>query len=108
MQTAPTSPGTIQRPSPPPATPRPAAVAPLLDLLLPGAGMFYAGRARTGLTWLVATAAGFVLGLVGLRLIGDRNYRTSALGIFVVALLTWLALRCILAFAATQERNVAL
>lgn len=90
-----------------PAHPRPAAPAPLLELLLPGAGMLYAGRLRAGSAWLAGTILGFVLGLVALGHIPDRNYRASAFGVFLVVLLTWLAARCILAFAAVRERNAA-
>jgi hypothetical protein len=94
----------LQRTSP---APRPAALAPLLELPLPGAGMLYAGRIRTGVAWLAMTAAGFLVGLVGVGLIPDRNYRVSAFAIFLLALLTWLAIRCILSFVAVQEHNLA-
>jgi hypothetical protein len=68
--------------------------------------MFYAGRIRMGVIWLVVTATGFFMGVTGVAAIRDRAYRASAFGIFLVALLTWLAVRCILSFAAARERNV--
>jgi hypothetical protein len=110
VQTRQTPPGVTQPEPQAPSVPRPvalAALAPLLELLLPGAGMLYAGRIRIGITWLVATVTGFFMGLVGVGVIRDRNYRTSAFGIFLVALLTWLAVRCILSFATARERNEA-
>jgi hypothetical protein len=69
--------------------------------------MLYAGRIRTGIAWLVITIAGFFVGLVGVGAIRDRAYRISVFGIFLVALLTWLAMRGIVSFAAARERNAA-
>ncbi len=100
-----TLPGVRQPQSQPTSAPRPAALAPLLELPLPGAGMLYAERVRAGVAWLVATVCGFALGLVAIGVIPDRNYRVSAFGVFLVAAGAWLAMRCVLSFAAVRERN---
>lgn len=86
---------------------RPAFVAPLLELLIPGAGMLYAGRRRTGLAWLAATLTIGFAALLAVARIPDRNYRISVFGIYLVALLTWLGVRTVLAYAAALERNAS-
>ncbi len=107
MQTQPMPAVAPQQP-PSAKAPRPVFVASLLELPVPGAGMLYAGRIGTGLAWLAATLALGFAALVAVARIPDRNYRISVFGIYLVALLTWLAVRAVLAHAAALERNVSI
>src|SRR5947209_4247334 len=107
MQTQPMPQAQSVTPRPPHVSARPAFLASILELPLPGAGMLYAGRVRTGFTWLAATLSLGFVALVALGRIPNRDYRTSVFGIYLLAVLTWLAARMVLAFAATHERNRA-
>jgi len=98
-------------PPPPPvstrvaAAPKSGALALALEVLVPGAGMLYAGRVRLGFTWLCATLLGSLGGLAALGATRNPPYRASLLGIFALALAAWLVVRCLLAFAAARERG---
>lgn len=77
-----------------------AGLALLLEVLVPGAGVLYAGRVWRGIAWLASSLAGFLVAVIALD--SMRPLRSSILGISYLA---WIVVRCVLVSDVVEAHN---